>query len=302
VSRTGTTGGRRSSHPAVPAVDLRTRALSAADAEAGFRLSSEAGWNQTVADWRVMLRPGEGVGQVTASGELVASALVVPHGGRVGWIAMVLTTASQRRRGLATANLRWAIARCDELGLIAGLDATPEGREVYRPLGFIDLWGLERLTAKAPAIAASSPREFALRPMHEVDLDGVEALDARVFGASRRPLLAHLLADRPGQALAAERQGRIAGFALARSGRVALHLGPLVATDVGVAIALTAQALRGVIGPVSIDVPDTRSGFRDWLADAGFRPVRPFTRMLRGDGTDLGDPGQSFAIGGPEFG
>ena len=83
-----------------------------------------------------MLAEGEAIGQFTAEDELVASALILPYGERIAWIAMVLTTERFRRRGLATQNLNWAIARCRERALIAGLDATPEGSEVYRPLGF----------------------------------------------------------------------------------------------------------------------------------------------------------------------
>ena len=104
-------------------------------------LSSEAGWNQTVPDWHFMLGAGEARGQVTAAGALVASALILPYDDRIAWIGMLLTTESHRRRGLATANLRWAILRCAARGLIAGLDATPAGREVYAPLGFRGLSG-----------------------------------------------------------------------------------------------------------------------------------------------------------------
>lgn len=286
-----------------PTARLRTRALSEADAEAGFLLSSEAGWNQSVADWRVMLRAGEAFGQVAADGRLVASALVMPYEGRVGWIAMVLTTRQLRRHGLASANLARAIARCDELGLIAGLDATPAGREVYRPLGFTDLWGLERLvTEEADAAGPPPPAGITMRSMAEADLDPVVALDAEVFGAARRPLLLHLLQDRPERALVAGQPDRITGFALARRGRVALHLGPVVAIDVGTAFALVARALDGATGAISIDVPDAQSDFRSWLAATGFRAVRPFTRMLRDRTATFGDPRRSFAVAGPEFG
>ena len=34
---------------------IRSRALTTLDAKAGYALSSEAGWNQTLSDWRMML-------------------------------------------------------------------------------------------------------------------------------------------------------------------------------------------------------------------------------------------------------
>ena len=280
---------------------LQSRPLGVADAAAGFRLSSEVGWNQTVADWRVMLGHGEAIGQFSAAGELVASALVLPYAGWVGWIAMVLTSASHRRLGLATANLRWTIERCDALGLIAGLDATPAGRAVYRPLGFADRFGLHRLEADRPADPGPGPAAGTIRPMTPADLQAVVALDGRIFGAERPQVLEHLLRDQPGRALVARRHGQLAGFVLARAGRRTLHLGPLGAPDPEVAINLVGHALDRASGPVSIDVPDAQDHFRTWLEAIGFSAQRPFTRMLRRADTNFGDPTQTFALVGPEF-
>jgi GNAT superfamily N-acetyltransferase len=282
---------------------LTSRRLEPDDAAAAFALSTEAGWNQTVSDWHFMLGAGEARGQLTAAGTLVASALILPYGGRIAWIAMVLTTESHRRRGLATDNLRWAIERCDTRGLIAGLDATPAGREVYRPLGFTDVWGLQRLRAERPVLAEASAHQSVIRPMQAGDLPQVAALDAEAFGARRDPLLAHLHRRQPGCAWVAQRtSGAIAGFLFGRDGRATLHLGPLIAGDADVATALVARALAQAGGPVSIDMPDGQSLFRERLALAGFAPVRPFTRMLRCSSPLAGRADGIFAIAGPELG
>jgi len=280
---------------------LTSRALGPDDAAAAFALSTEAGWNQTVADWQFMLEAGEVQGQVTAEGDLVASALILPYGDRIAWIGMVLTTKHHRRRGLATENLRWAIARCAARGLIAGLDATPAGREVYAPLGFADGFGLGRLTAKHPELP--EPAGHALRPMEIGDLAGATALDAEAFGAGRGELLEYLLTSQPDRAWVAARSDTLAGFVLGRAGRATGHLGPLIAHDPEIATALAARALAQMpSSPVSIDVPDGQSVFRARLIAAGFAPVRPFTRMLRHDDPALGAPGMTFAIAGPELG
>jgi hypothetical protein len=60
-----------------------------------------------------------------------------------------------------------------------------------------------------------------------------------------------------------------------------LHIGPLIARSPTVASLLLALALVGTDGPVSIDVPDAQSGFLEVLAEAGFRPLRPFTACSR---------------------
>ncbi len=65
---------------------------------------------------------------------------------------------------------------------------------------------------------------------------------------------------------------------------------------------LLAQALVGADGPVSIDVPDAQSDFLGVLAEAGFQPLRRFTRMLQEPPEQPGDLTACFAITGPEFG
>ena len=279
---------------------LVTRALGPDDAEAAVALSAEPGWNQTAADWRFMLAAGEARGQLTAAGTLVASALVLPYDGRIAWIGMVLTTESHRRRGLATENLHWAIGRCAARGLVAGLDATPAGREVYAPLGFRDLWGLRRLRAERSSLPIS--HDGRVRPMRTGDLAAVAALDAEAFGARRDGLVAFLQQVQPGCAQVAEDAQRgLLGFVLGRAGRATLHIGPLIARDAEVAATLAARAISACGMPVSIDVPDGQQAFRQRLTDAGFAPLRPFTRMLR---ADLAMPaaGRTFAIAGPEMG
>ena len=216
---------------------------------------------------------------------------------------MVLTTADFRRRGLATKNLHWTIERCRERGLIAGLDATPEGTAVYRPLGFAETCGLQRLRAEQPSVTRPARGVVAIRPLQAArDLDAIARLDAAVFGIERRRLLDYLRRNQPQRALLAEAEGELAGLVLARAGRSALHIGPLVARNPTAARLLLAQALVGASGPVSIDVPDRQSAFLDMLAGAGFAPVRPFTRMIQGPAEAPGDMATCFAIVGPEFG
>jgi GNAT superfamily N-acetyltransferase len=286
-----------------PTEELRSAPLAEANSAAAFLLSAEADWNQTVDDWRLMLEEGEAVGQFSAAGQLVASALILPYDERVAWIAMVLTSAEFRRRGLATGNLQWALERCRERKLIAGLDATPDGVAVYRPLGFQVVCGLQRLRAGQPGGLTLPRRDVAIRPLQAArDLDAIARLDALVFGAERRRLLGYLGRSQPRRALLAEADGDLAGFALARAGRTALHIGPLVALNANVATLLLAQALVGAAGPVSIDVPDHQADFLRILQGAGFEPVRPFTRMIRAEPARQGELAGCFAIAGPEFG
>jgi Acetyltransferase (GNAT) domain len=122
-----------------------------------------------------------------------------------------------------------------------------------------------------------------------------------VFGVPRTEIVRYLLDAAPQRAVVAKSAGRLVGFALARPGRRALHLGPITANRAEIAQALVSRALSGAKGAIVIDVPDAQDRFQAWLTSAGFLPVRPFTRMLRGI-AELGDPRRTFAVAGPELG
>jgi hypothetical protein len=100
----------------------------------------------------------------------------------------------------------------------------------------------------------------------------------------------------------AERDGAIVGFLLGRDGRLAQHLGPLIAEDSAVACTLLDRTLAALEGPVFIDLADTKTQVRSFLDACGFDAVRPFTRMLYATSSRFDDAARTFAVVGPEFG
>ena len=72
-----------------------------------------------------MIRHGHGWGRFTQTGQLVATTLLLPYDQRIAWLGMVLVAERHRHQGVASALLSQALQRCDELGLAAGLDASP---------------------------------------------------------------------------------------------------------------------------------------------------------------------------------
>jgi GNAT superfamily N-acetyltransferase len=278
------------------------RPLGPADLPGCLALSAEAGWNQTAADWRLIMAAGEVRGLVRDATP-VASAAILPWPGPFGWICMVLVTASERRRGHATALLGWAIARLRELGRVPGLDATPAGRAVYLPLGFRDVYPVTRRRAAGGGPLPDVPGEAApIHLMQPADIPAVAAFDAPRFGADRTALLADLLRRAPALAFVALAGDAITGFALGRPGRTATQIGPVVAQDAATGAALVRAALAACRGPVLIDVPDRQRALQAALAAAGFGAERPFMRMLDGRSAPFGRPAAIVALAGPEFG
>jgi GNAT superfamily N-acetyltransferase len=273
--------------------------LAAADIEAACGLVAEAGWNQSAADWRIFLELGSAFAIRNEDGRLAATAATLPYPSGFGWISMVLVTAVFRRRGIATHLLEACISRLRDAGMVPVLDATPAGREVYKPLGFHDGWPLQRWRAQAKSPLERNSRVSALNASHWPQ---VLALDAAAFGCDRSPLLERLRARSRGFSCVYEKDGRIRGFLLGREGRIATQLGPIVADDEESAAALAAHALARLETPVIVDALERHGAFARWLAAHGFARERPYTRMALGRDELFGDPSRTFAIAGPELG
>lgn len=280
--------------------------LQAGDLCGALELSRSAGWNQNEADWRTMLALGRGWGIRALDGQsrprLAASIVVLPYGTRFAWVSMVLVLPEFRRRGYASRLLRHALAELARTGRGAILDATPQGHAVYVQEGFVDSWGFRRYRREARARHETATANPPTRALSASDWPAIAALDRPAFGAEREPLLRALAARLPAAARVAERNGRPVGFVLAREGREASQIGPLVADDEDAARALLDAALAALDGPVYIDATDRHSALVPWLEARGFAFQRPFTRMLHGLEHAPGDAATIFAVAGPELG
>jgi GNAT superfamily N-acetyltransferase len=274
------------------------RPLTEADLDAAFALSTAAGWNQTIADWRHFLRDGHAWG-IEADGVLASSAAVLPFGRKVAWVSMVLTLPDQRGRGYATALMAHALAALAASGHRAVLDATPLGQPVYGKLGFTPFWTFRRWRLDVAGGAVQGGR-----PLRPADWPDLLALDAAAHGIPRERLLRALAARLPAAARVAVAGGRIEGFALARDGRLAPQIGPVVARDGRSAQRLIAAALAALPQgqSVVIDLADAQTELAAWLAGRGAAPQRPFTRMALGADPLPGDAALIVAPAGPEFG
>jgi ribosomal protein S18 acetylase RimI-like enzyme len=279
------------------------RVLGPTDLGAAAALALEAGWNQVEADWRIFLELGHVMGVDIPGRGVVATAATLPLGADLGWIGMMLVGTPYRRQGIGRQLLGQCILDLAAQGLTPGLDATAAGRELYQRYDFQDTWAISRWRRERAA-AAPTPPEAALevRAATVADLEPITALDRRAFGYERRGVLARLLERAPRLAALALRRGEPCGFLLARDGREALQLGPLVATDAAAPAALIAHAAARVSDAAYLDLLDRHQDLRGWLATHGFAPQRRFTRMLYRRDDPAGDARLAFAIAGPELG
>ena len=305
------------------AAQSRLHALTPADAGRGAALSAEIGWNQVESDWRYMLANGTGFGRTAAGGKLVASAMALPYDG-FAWVCMVLVAPDQRGRGIATDLMRRVLDDLAERGVMArprrhagagarftstsasrtSTGSNACGRSGWRRSGVAGAppaFGIRGDTPRwAPGGGEETPASIA--PMAAADIDEVAAYDSERFGADRRALLDHLRGRAPNSAFVARARGRVAGFVMARDGRVATQVGPVVAEDAATAIALARHAVGGIAGNAVIDACDYQTPFVEWFKGSGFEFQRPYGRMLVGRAQPIDRKENIFAPAGPEFG
>jgi GNAT superfamily N-acetyltransferase len=279
--------------------ELRSVALTPDRIDGGLLLSAEAGWNQVAADWSFMLGSGSSFGFTDGADRLVASGLTVDFP-RFAWISMILVTPEWRRKGLATRLMQSCTEALLARNLVPALDASQEGREVYLRLGFRDGETITRLAGNLGSLTNAISGEIS--PIGSFDLAEIIAYDSRSSGTDRTALLGHLAQRLPRCGFLARRGGKIAGYVMARDGRMSAQIGPLLADDEETALALLAAAGRAADGNICLDLFDRRKTMRAWLDAHSFVPVTRFIRMVHGSTDIFPADHRVYVIAGPELG
>jgi GNAT superfamily N-acetyltransferase len=284
---------------------LQISPLQEADLEAAFELSSCAGWNQTLEDWRRMLLLGPALaGKI--HGRLIATGTLAWHQ-RAAWVGMILVNQDQRRRGVATRILDELLQIADKLeGLTwLGLDATDSGQPLYeqngfRAIGHIDRW---QLTGSAGFRDEPGVGDFDA----ETDYEALRELEWEVSGMNRWLIMISFIIEqmlKKGVRIVVARQnGLFAGYGVSRPGRIGPYIGPVVANGVEIATSIVSTLLARLddkLTPAFIDLP-RGNRIANWLESRGFQRVRSWTRMVKGP-AGAGRPEMIFASSGPELG
>jgi len=287
---------------------IEWRSLRSSDVPGACNLSLIAGWNQTETDWLGYLAfDPEGCLAVLVDGELAGTATSIRYGERVGWIGMVLVHPGHRRLGLGTELLTRTIRYLRGKGTRSiKLDATPVGKKVYLPLGFRDEFGVTRFEGRGPEmpgeLAARSLRGGA-EPMDRGDMPSIAELDAQAFGVRRDGVLVALSGRCPELCFVVRDAGGISGYLIAREGREAIQVGPIVALYPAVAERLFDALFRATRGQrLFLDLPEPNRAGGEILARRGFRVQRSFTRMILGENSPPDRVDNVYGTSGAEKG
>ncbi len=108
----------------------RIRILEPSDVPQAHALSQAVGWNQTPADWRLVIEMNpSGCFAVECGGTVVATTTTIRYGTDLAWIGMVLTHPEFRGRGYARALMERGLDHLDDVQTVK-LDATEMGAPI----------------------------------------------------------------------------------------------------------------------------------------------------------------------------
>ena len=268
--------------------------LSPLHANVGLRLSTQAGWNQTLADWQLLLGLSTGYGFFDED-ELIATALYLPYP-PIAWISMVLVDGRYRRRGLATQLMEQCLEDIDRVNLTAMLDATETGAKVYSRLGFSAVFGLSRLEGNIISMQERAGTHCESIPRS--DMNDACSLDRSAFPGDRTRLIERMVVS-GASVCVRDRTGRISGFAWMRQGRQWPQIGPVLTRNIGAAADLINRLADTCKTPFIVDIPLYHDNLLRRLYRHGFEKKREFVRMIRGGQPVIQPP---YAIAGPELG
>ena len=274
----------------VAGIDYDIRDLEMPDIEQAMKLNIAAGWNQTTADWKMILRCNGYHLAAVVKKQIVATIASLDYD-RFVWIAMVLVDPSFRRKGIATTLLKKVMAHYSDR--VLRLDATEAGSTVYTQLGFREECYLHRWVLKKSTSVTFIDQD--VNRSTTPDLDQLLAEDQAIFGGNRSPILDAMSKLSDPMTLSD-------AYLFSRVGHRAQQIGPLVATDISAARTLVESCIT--LSQSSQFYLDTfeHQEWEDVLLQLGFKRDRKFVRMQKGPVANVGQVKFQYAIGGPEIG
>ncbi len=259
--------------------DLQIRNLRPEEIAIAIDWAAAEGWNPGLADAACFALPdAEGffVGEI--DGEPVATVSCVNYDDRFAFLGFYIVRADLRGSGHGLRIWNTAIAHAGSR--VIGLDGVVAQQDNYRKSGF----QLAYANVRYGGIVAAPPRPPAdVVALNEIPFALIEADDATVFPAARRPFLRAWI-DAPGHiGRALLRDGKLAAWGVIRPCRTGYKITPLVADDRADAARIVQALLASTGGgEVFLDVPEVN---RDAIALAeGFGLVPSFetARMYTG--------------------
>lgn len=257
---------------------LTCRPMRRAELDLAIEWAAAEGWNPGLHDADAFWAADpEGFWLAELGGEPIASVSVVRYGPGFGFLGFYIVRPEWRGQGHGYALWQASMAHLGDR--CVGLDGVVAQQDNYRKSGFTLAhrnirFGAQRATPPVPASGV------AVAPAASLPFAALAAYDAACFQAPRDAFLRAWLAQPGHVALAALREGRVAGFGVLRPCRQGAKIGPLFADGPEEAATLfAALAAAAPAGPLFLDVPETHAAAVALAQAAGMAPVFETARM-----------------------
>ena len=232
----------------------------------------------------------------------VAGMITSTRYGGLAFVGNLIVDPARRRQGIGQMMMCHTMQRLRDAG--AGsihLEADPPGVDLYRSLGFVEVFESLRFQCESPSVRSASPKD-EVRDLHTRDLDMLGRYDQRIFGDDRTRLLGALLEQSP-SAFVIVNDNRPGGYIITQQLPEGLRIGPWIADDEGAAAALLDEVLRKAkVSRYALGIPAANANGVRLLEGRGFTATAPSLRMIRGDRKHDGKPEHVFSITGGDRG
>ena len=255
---------------------LRIATATPEQVAAMVRWAAAEGWDPGRDDRAAFLAAdAQGFLAGTLDGELAASISLVRYSPGYAFLGFYIVRPELRGRGHGVAMWRAAMDRAG--GRTVGLDGVPAQQANYARSGFV----LARRNVRYAGTFAGRPDPELVDP-RSLPSEAFRAYDRAIYPAPRVEFLRDWLAQPDRPALAALRDGQLAGYGVIRPSESGRRVGPLFADDASTAERLLLALAATGDGPIAIDVPEPNRAAVRLIEGLGLTPSFETARMYRG--------------------
>lgn len=280
------------------AEDVTLRRLRKSDLEGCLLLTQAERWPHRISDWQLHYQCGDGW-VVVQNDKVIGVAMWWNYTDRIATVGLVLVDSNQQGRGIGARLMTAVMTSAAPCTL--KLMATKAGLKLYQNCGFVAVGEIGQtqgeVTLDNPVAADDG---VTLRPVTRRDLPEMTDIDAEAFGAKRGDLLSAVFRD--GDGVIATRDERTVGFALIRKSGHGQTIGPVVATDEPLAIALVSQLLARESGFIRLDVDTAATEFLTWLETTGLKCIDTVVIMVRPEQPAAATAAHTYGLVSQAFG
>jgi GNAT superfamily N-acetyltransferase len=243
--------------------------------------AAEEGWNPGLHDAQSFYaadRDGFLVAEV--DGQPVGCISAVAYGSDFGFIGLYIVVRAWRGRGIGLRLWNAGISRLS--GRVIGLDGLPAQQGNYKRSGFTPAWRNVRYAGIARPSEKAASGEMV--PLSKVAFDALCRKDREVFPAPRTAFLREWCSIPDSAGRAWLHNGRIGGWGVIRRCREGHKIGPLVADESAIALALYAGLCDTVPAgdAVYLDLPEPNAAAFSLAQSLGMSRVFETARMYKG--------------------